>query len=576
MHLPKVLHRDLALDVRAATEDGIPAVLSTTAAVDRCGYREVLAHDADAVDLSRAPLPLIESHDSRRVNVGIVDNIRVDGDKLRGVARFGTSARARELVADIKAGIVRSLSVGYEILKFRESGGTVTATRWRPFETSIVAVPADPGAGFFRGKDMTDVIEGGRDLNRGEADRIKTIYQTGAQFGQQELAQRAVDGNWSRERFQAAVLERMGAKEITTTPDLGLEEHEKRAFSFARLARYLANPTDRKLRSAAGFELEVCQPSDKGDGVRIPHEVLTYGQRSLAKGSTNSGAKLVATELLEGSFIDMLRAALVVRQAGATFIDGLQGDVAIPRQTAGSNFYFVDEADDVGEGQPAYDQVPLTPHTVGSHVDMTRRLLLQSTPGVEQLVRRDFSEGIARAIDAAALFGNPSFTSQVNRPRGVAYTAGIGSVSGGTNGAPPMRAHLVSLKAEVAIDNAATGRLAFITNSKVLGKLENTLLDAGSGKFTYEGDGVLVGRPVYESNAVPSNLTKGGGSNLSGILYGDWSQLIIGTWSGVDVLSDPYSLGKSGGLRLIVLHDFDVAVRHPESFSVMLDAITAP
>jgi len=153
--MTKRYRRELKLELRQADDDErtAPAVLSTEFAVDRGGFLEVLSHREGAVDLSRAPLPLLEVHDARRVNVGVVEDLRVVGRKLRGVVRFGTSRRAQELWEDVKAGIVRSLSVGYEWLaEGVRKGDTITVTAWMPVEASLVPVPADPNAGLFRMK----------------------------------------------------------------------------------------------------------------------------------------------------------------------------------------------------------------------------------------------------------------------------------------------------------------------------------------------------------------------------------------------------------------------------------------
>jgi len=136
-----------------------PAVVSTTFPVERGGYDEILSHEAGAVDLPRAPLPLIEAHDNSRVNVGIVENLRLAGKKLRGTVRLGNTERARELWEDVKAGIVRNLSVGYQWLDYRDEGKNVIVTRWLPYEVSLVAVGADPNAGLFRGKTMPETPE---------------------------------------------------------------------------------------------------------------------------------------------------------------------------------------------------------------------------------------------------------------------------------------------------------------------------------------------------------------------------------------------------------------------------------
>ena len=141
------------------------AVISTEAPVprrdwERGEFTEVLSHAKGAVDLSRAPLPLLESHDSRSLPIGIVDNLRLVDGKLRGDVTFGTSARAQEIAADVEAGIIRNLSAGYSIEKVVEKldgkQKTITATRWTPHEVSAVAIGADAGAGFGRSHDMRD------------------------------------------------------------------------------------------------------------------------------------------------------------------------------------------------------------------------------------------------------------------------------------------------------------------------------------------------------------------------------------------------------------------------------------
>ena len=154
------LHRvaTIELNERKASADGLarfPATLSTETPVPRRDmfgkrFNEVLSHEPGAVDLSRAPIPLIESHDSRKVNVGIVNNLRIADGKLRGDIVLGKSARAAELAADIEARIVTGVSVGYAINEIPDEGDTRIASNWTLYELSLVSVPADVNAGIFR------------------------------------------------------------------------------------------------------------------------------------------------------------------------------------------------------------------------------------------------------------------------------------------------------------------------------------------------------------------------------------------------------------------------------------------
>lgn len=152
----------LEIKGRKASADGsFPCTVSTETPVTRRGprgpFEEVLSHSPGAVNLARAPLPVIESHDRSKVNVGILQNLKVGADRrLRGDLVLGQSQRGRELAADVEAGIVTGISVGYVIDadEFDETAQRQTATAWTPFEVSIVSVPADVNAGIGRSADV--------------------------------------------------------------------------------------------------------------------------------------------------------------------------------------------------------------------------------------------------------------------------------------------------------------------------------------------------------------------------------------------------------------------------------------
>lgn len=251
----QTLHRTLQLDVSRADSQSrtVPAVVSTEFPVPRGGYQEVLLHDANNIDLSRAPLPLIESHDGSRLNIGTVEDLRVADRKLRGTVRFGKSSRASEVLADVRDGIVRSLSVGYSIDDYQLDGDTLRATRWQPHEVSLVAIPADPGAGLNRARPQTfssiapmnenteglPAADAGEHVTRSqrramntpaaaelatiaERDRVAEINAAGNAFakyeGMRELAAEAVRDGWGLDQFRKAALQR-----ITTKPLRGYD-----------------------------------------------------------------------------------------------------------------------------------------------------------------------------------------------------------------------------------------------------------------------------------------------------------------------------------------------------------------
>ncbi len=361
---------------------------------------------------------------------------------------------------------------------------------------------------------------------------------------------------------------------------IGMSEKDVRQFSLVRAinASAAARRGDRNPWKGAEFELEASRAvadrvGAEAQGFYVPDDVAF---RDLTVGSAVSAGNLVDSDLMSGSFIELLRNKMMVQSAGATVLAGLVGNVLIPRQTGGATAYWVAESGDPTESVQTVDQVALTPKTVGAFTDYSRKLMLQSSLDVEGFVRGDLASVLALAIDLAALHG----TGASNQPTGIAATSGIGSVVGGTNGLAPTWDHIVDLETEVAVDNADIGRLAYMTNAKVRGQLKKTFVDASSNAERVwdvrSGNTPLNGYGAFTTNQVSSALTKGSSSGVcSAIFYGNWSDLLIGMWGGLDILVDPYSQSTSGTMRVVALQDVDVAVRHPQSFAAMLDALTA-
>jgi HK97 family phage major capsid protein len=354
---------------------------------------------------------------------------------------------------------------------------------------------------------------------------------------------------------------------------IGMSQTELRKYSIMNILRAQMT-AGKNWRQAAPFEAEVSDAVAKRtgktpQGALIPDDV-THERRDLNVGSVAAGGYFKATQ--QQSMIEMLRTRMMLEMAGATVINDLVGDVAFPRQTAAGTAYWVTEGNAPTESQQTIGQLLMQPKSVAGWTEYTRKLMNQASVSVENFVRADLTAILARAIDAAGLHGAS------NGPTGIAATSGVGSVAGGTNGLAPTWVHITALEREVAIDNADVGSLGYMTNPKVRYKLKNTYRNATYGEIPIWGDNPdqpLNGYPSHVTNQVSSALTKGTSSGVcSAIFFGNWADLLIGLWSGIDILLDPYSLGTSGGHRVVAFQDVDVAARRAESFAVMLDALT--
>lgn len=442
-----------------------------------------------------------------------------------------------------------------------------------------------------------------------ERERAREIRAMGRQFNMGELADKAIDDGTSVDAFRALTLNKLkdsGQLRAAESPEIGMSEKDVKQFSFCRALMAAADPLH--AAQIAPFEVECSRAAqdkrgesrgkDRETALTIPIDVLSRGialpdgmagtvarqlmssaaYRDLTVGSATGGGNLVATELLGSSFIDLLRNAMVLDKLGVTWLRDLNGNIAIPSQTGAAQGYWVAESGAPTESGQAVGQVTMTPKTVGAFTDYSRRLLLQSSLDVEAFVRADLAMIIALSIQLAAINGSGSN----NEPTGLMNKNGIGSVAGGTNGAAPTYDHMVDLESAVSVANADIGTMAYLTNAKVRGKLRKTQEFASTnGKAVWtsgreRGIGDVLGYDAIVTNAVPSNLTKGTANGVcSAIAYGNWADLMIGMWGGLDVMLDPYAGATSGTKRVIALQDVDVAFRRVESFAVMADALTA-
>ena len=535
-----IQRRYLTLDDSTADSDQLTFSFSSETPVTRYFGDEVLDHDPASVDLTRlngGAAPLLLNHDPDQV-LGLVERAWIDPDKRRGMARirWASNDRAQQVRADVEARVMPNISVGYAVIDATSEGEVMHVKRWQPVELSIVSIPADPTIGVNRAIPSTS-----------SSTRAMTTAPAVDYFGRP--IQTAVP---ARDEFQ----------------------QESREFSFVRAIQASASGN----WAAAGREREINEELQHRNGRRtqgffVPDQV--WQKRDYVKGTATAGGNLVATDHLAANFIEALRDRLAVAELGATLLPGLIGDVSIPKRTGSATAYWFggDNADSITESTGTVGTVTMSPKPLGAYSKFSYLMRLQSTPGIEQLIRDDFVALLANAVDAAAINGSGSS----HQPLGILNTAGIGSVAGDTNGLAVTMDHLLDLKKEVTIDNADAPTAGYLTNAKVEAAVSK--LKDGNGQYllspygTELGRSQIAGRRFEVSNNVPSNLTKGTGTDLSAVIYGQFRDLLIGTFGSLEVVADPFTDFAKGTVGVRALQAIDIAVRHPESFAAMTDAI---
>ena len=627
LKLPKQ-HRSMGIDtpVLDAKSRTITFPFSSEMPVDRWFGSEVLSHRSDAVDLSRLNdgAPLLYNHDPGQL-IGVIERAWVEDGRGYATARFSQNDLGQQVMRDVQDGIMRNVSVGYRIIEMNGDGegtdsGTFTATRWMPYEISAVSIPADNTVGIGRSDDVNSMAEvttteapaqeatvstptpQHRDIKMSEINidserkeavaaersRIGSITAWGEKFGQSDLARQLVESGRSIEDAQGAFLEKLGAKQEPIDQGVGnveLNAKEQREYSLVRAinASISGNWSEAGLEREISAEIER-QTGKATSGFFMPHNLEM--RAPYAVGSATTGGNLVATNLLSGSFIDVLRNNALIMNLGPTMLTGLVGNVAIPRQTAATATYWVTEASSITEAEATFDQVTLSPRQIGAKSQYSRLALQQTTPDIEAIVRNDLARVMALGIDLAAISGSGSS----GQPKGILNQSGIGSVAMGTNGAALTNSstsstsgldQLIQLERAVDVANALNGNLAYLSNSKVISAIKQLKTSYGEYLWTSVDGNTVTGTPInvngypmYRSNQVSSALTKGSGTGLSALIFGDFSQLCIGMWGALEVLPNPYGSGyNAGSVDIRAMQTCDIAVRHVESFAAITDII---
>ncbi len=548
----KVYKRFLNVESTDAKQDTLTLSFSSETPVQRTFGMEVLSHEDSAVDLTRFndSAPVLWSHDPTQ-QIGVINRAWVENKKGYAEIKWGNSEKAREVRADVEAGVIRNVSIGYTIEEMDEDEerGMMIATRWSVMELSFVSVPADPSVGV---------------------NRTHPSY-SGVKMTQEEMIAKGIiphpnqipkvaSSNWQEREY---------------------EEYKRESSQFSVVEALKGIQSGRGLtgrEAEVNRELEI-RSGRRTDGFYVPHNG-GWGdmkQRAYVASSGSAGGNLIATDLLEGNFIEALRNRTVIGELGARYFPSLVGNVQIPRRSGDNTAYWIgaDNADTITESTGSFDQVTMSPKTVAALTKYSHLMKLQSTPEIEQTIRAGFIAIIANAIDAAALNGSGSS----NQPTGVLNTTGINSVAIATNGGSPDIDDLIDLKKSVSVDNADVGSAAFVTNSKVEGVISK--LKDSNGQYLLSpygselGQQQILSRRLEISNAIPSNLSKGSGSNLSAILYGNFADLYVGLFGELEILADPFSDFNKGTTAIRIMQSIDIGVAHPESFAAVKDAIAA-
>jgi HK97 family phage major capsid protein len=306
-------------------------------------------------------------------------------------------------------------------------------------------------------------------------------------------------------------------------------------------------------------------------GFGIPSMVLkaSSGQNYTTPGD---GGYLVGPGGMK--FYEALRNRLTLAKLGATFLTGLTG--TLPLVGAGTfTASWAAEGAEISKTKTSFsDRGTLVPKRLGSLGAISKELIFQSSPDVEQIIVNELADSIAQAIEKAAINGS----GEGAEPTGILNTSGVGAVVGGENGAAITWDKVVELETTVNSANGQGLKNAYLTNSKILGKLKTTV-KGSADEFIMSGPTLngptLNGHTCAVTNAVPSDLDKGTSTGVcSAVIFGAWEHLVIGQWGGLDLIADPFTRKAWGEIELNTNQFIDLGLSNPARFAAIKDVLT--
>lgn len=333
------------------------------------------------------------------------------------------------------------------------------------------------------------------------------------------------------------------------------EQKVTEKFSFLRVLNQLAEGI--RPDQLEGAEGEVHQEA-KREARESGKFLSGFGMPAFMMRAQDAATAATAGNLIETSLdstlIPALRPKTVLAQLGAMTMNGLVGNLDLPAGDGIASATWEGETDAMANTDPSTRLVSLRPNRLAAVTTLSKQLLMQSSFSAEQWVRGELENAVARAVDSAGIQGNSASID------GILGTSGVSDI---TFGGAVTRAKLINLITKVAVENADVENMGFLMNPIIKGELQNLETDSGSGLFVMDKANELFGYKVGISTLVPTNIA----STKTAVIFGNFRDLVIANWGGLDIIVNPYSLDTTSQVRITINSFWDIKLKQPKSFA---------
>ena len=372
------------------------------------------------------------------------------------------------------------------------------------------------------------------------------------------------------------------ARPLGKNDGLTAEQREMQNFSISKLITGYISKND--ISGVSGFEREMIEESEKEartlgispSGIYLKNEILAVNKRSMSAGTATNGGNFIPTEKL--GFFDAVYNFTVLEQLGVQRLTGLSANTDLTGLSAGATAAWAAEEGNQTPADATTAARELRPELLYSAMDVTKRLLVQTNNSIDAFLMASMQRAMGVALEAAVISGDGT-----NKPLGILSTGGIQTSAMGTNGGALTYEKVLELARKIKQGGCLPANFKWLTNFAVEAQAKNTSIETGSGAKIlaynmYFGGmpGIIDSAPVFFTQNVPSNLTKGSsGAVCSALIGGDFSQIVIGEFGGVDLVIDNVSaaLTRTGKVGITMNQFVDSTILQPSMLGAMVDII---
>lgn len=304
-------------------------------------------------------------------------------------------------------------------------------------------------------------------------------------------------------------------------------------------------------------------------GADVEREIAgQVANKAMEAGVGSAGGFLIPTEM-SNDIVQLVRERNVLRLLGVMEVNATRHSYAVPKITGGVSAYMVGEGKEITASQMLAGMIEMTPKKAAALVYVSREMIAAADPGFVSILESDLASALAELQMTQALYGNGGTS-----PNGLFNVLGSGQLLAvDANGDEPNKEFFRKLRSKVP-QKYAGSTMKFLMNEDVAYKIASVASAAAPDAAAIQADEVLVrnalGKDYNTTGLVRANKSKGTGTNLSEVFYGDWQQLMLASWWGgmrLESSTDGGAAFQNDLMAFKAVLPFDVGLRRPDALA---------